>query len=78
MTTASSTRTPRGHVAPRSPLISLDSPGRLRTAHVLALCGIAHSTLYMRLKAGTFPPPDGRDGGLNYWHTETIRHYLSA
>jgi predicted DNA-binding transcriptional regulator AlpA len=68
----------RGHVVPRSPLIDLNSPGRLRTAHVLALCGISHSTLYTRLKAGNFPPSDGKDGGLNYWNTETIRQYLSA
>lgn len=78
MTNASPTRSPRGHVVPRSPLISLDGPGRLRTAHVLALCGISHSTLYTRLKAGTFPPADGKDGSLNYWKTETIRQYLSA
>lgn len=70
-------RLQRGHVAPVAPLISLDSPGRLRTANVLALCGISHSTLYARLKAGEFPLPDGKDGGLNYWRTETIRDYLA-
>lgn len=69
---------PRGHVLPRSPSISLNGPGRLRTAHILALCGISHSTLYARLKAGAFPMPDGKDGGLNYWKTETIRKYLDA
>ncbi len=66
----------RGHVIPRSPLISLDNPGRLRSANVLALCGFSHSTLYSRMKKGTFPLPDGKDGGLNYWNTETIRSYL--
>lgn len=64
------------HVKPRSPVIDLNGPGRLRTAHVLALCGISHSTLYTRLKAGSFPQPDGKDGGLNYWNTLTIRQYL--
>ena len=66
----------RGHVVPRSPVIDLNGPGRLRTAHVLALCGISHSTLYARMDAETFPKPDGRDGGLNYWNTATIRDYL--
>lgn len=75
--TATLTRAQRGHVAPAAPLISLDAPGRLRTANVLALCGISHSTLYARLKTGDFPQPDGKDGGLNYWRTETIRAYLA-
>lgn len=75
--TATQTRVQRGHVAPAAPLISLDAPGRLRTANVLALCGISHSTLYARLKTGDFPQPDGKDGGLNYWRTETIRAYLA-
>ena len=66
------------HVQPRAPVIDLDGPGRLRTAHVLALCGISHSTLYARLKLGAFPPPDGKDGMMNYWNTVTIRIHLST
>jgi predicted DNA-binding transcriptional regulator AlpA len=68
----------RGHVAPRPPVIDLNYPGRLRTKHILALCGISHSTLYARLKAKTFPAPDGKDGGLIYWNTVTIKNYLGA
>ncbi len=68
----------RGHVMPRMPEISLDGPGWLRSANVLALFGISHSTLYERLRTGEFPKPDGRDGGRNYWRTETIRKLLSA
>jgi predicted DNA-binding transcriptional regulator AlpA len=64
------------HVLPRQPVIDLNQPGRLRTAHVLALCGISHSTLYARKKVHAFPEPDGKDGGLNYWNTKTIRAYL--
>jgi len=71
-------RKPRSsHVSPKRPLIDLDGPGRLRTGNVLALCGISHSTLYARLKTGQFPPPDGKDGKMNYWNTETIRLHLS-
>ena len=68
----------RGHVKPRAPVIDIRRPGRLRSAHVLALCGFSHSTLYARLKSGCFPEPDGKDGGLNYWNTETIRQYLES
>lgn len=66
------------HVLPRQPVIDLSNPGRLRTAHVLALCAISHSTLYSRLNAGSFPPPDGKDGGMNYWNTQSIRSYLEG
>jgi len=68
----------RGHVIAKAPLIDLNGPGRLRSAHVLALCGFSHSTLYLRLKNQSFPKPDGKDGGLNYWNTRTIREYLDA
>lgn len=78
---------PRGHVQPKAPDIDLSGPGRLRTAHVLALCGISHSTLYARMRDGLFPQPDGREGHPPapgeqdrrriYWNTETIRVFLS-
>ena len=64
------------HVKPRQPTIDINGPGRLRTAHVLALCGYSHSTLYIRLKAKSFPQPDGKDGGMNYWNTKTVREFL--
>ena len=66
----------RGHVLPLAPIISLSEIGRLRTANVLALCGISHSVLYTRQKIGTFPKPDGKDGPRNFWNTKTIRDYL--
>jgi predicted DNA-binding transcriptional regulator AlpA len=75
--TSRSTRQ-HGHVAPRPPVIALNGPGRLRTAHVLALCGFSHSTLYARIHTGRFPAPDGKDGGLNFWNTQTIKNYLEA
>jgi len=68
----------RGHVLPRIPLIDINQPGRLRSAHVLALCGFSHSTLYARIKNGKFPRPDGMDGGLNFWNTQTIKSYLET
>ena len=66
----------RGHVTPKKPQIDLNENGRLRSCHVLALCGISHSTLYKRMQSKSFPAPDGRDGGLNFWNTSTIRNYL--
>jgi hypothetical protein len=69
-------RRQRGHVMPLAPIISLSDIGRLRTAHVLALCGISHSVLYTRQKIGTFPKSDGKDGPHNFWNTKTIREFL--
>ena len=64
----------RGHVIPRKPLIDLNGPGRLRSAHVLALLGVSHSTMYERLKAGdgSFPIPDGKDGGSAAWQCREL------
>lgn len=66
----------RGHVLPRPPVIDLNQPGRLRTANILALVGISHATLYARMRSGAIPRPDGKDGGLLYWKTQTIKEYL--
>lgn len=75
-TASTSKKQQRGHVLPHPPQIDLSQPGRLRTAHVLSLCAISHSSLYNRMKAGTFPRPDGIDGNRNYWRTDTIRAFL--
>ena len=75
---ASNFKKQRGHVLPRMPLIDINNPGRLRSGHVLALCGFSHSTLYLRINKGGFPEPDGKDGGLNFWNTSTIKNYLDS
>lgn len=67
----------RGHTKPAQPLIDLNGPGRIRVAHVLALFGISHSTLYARMRVGQFPARDGLDGRIPYWHTSTIRAQLN-
>lgn len=68
----------QGHTRPQAPTIRLDQPGRLRVCHTLALFGISHSTLYAGLKTGRYPSPDGRDGTMPFWNTETIRRFLGA
>lgn len=67
-----------GHTRARRPEISLEEPGRLRVAHLLALFGICHSTLYAGLKSGRYPPCDGWDGGIPFWRTSTVRTFLEA
>jgi predicted DNA-binding transcriptional regulator AlpA len=68
-------RRSRGHVQPRTPRISLDQQGLLRTGDVLGLVSISHSTLHQRIKDGAFPKPDGNDG-RNFWFTATIKAFL--
>ena len=70
----------RGHTTPKAPTISLDQPGRLRVANLLALFNVSHTTFYLRLKKGEYPQPDGRDGDgkFPYWKTSTVRAFLDA
>ncbi len=66
-----------GHTKPQAPQISLNEPGRLRVAHLLALFSISHSTFYARLHhpVDRFPEADGHDP-RPYWKTETIKKLL--
>lgn len=66
----------RGHTRPRQPTIGLDQIGRLRVANMLAILNVSHSTLYAGLKSGRYPPPDGRDGGMPFWNTATVKKFL--
>ena len=66
----------RGHTKAKRPSISLHEPGRLRVAHLLALLGVSHSTLYQRMGAGNYPKPDGYDGKFPFWKTSTIKQFL--
>lgn len=69
-------RIQRGHTKARAPLIKLDQPGRLRVAHLMALYGVSHSTIYQRISDGAYPKPDGYDGRCPFWKTETIRNHI--
>lgn len=67
-----------GHTKAAAPTIALDQPGRLRVAHLLSILGISHSTLYAGLKRKRYPKPDGMDGRMPYWNTETVRNFLAT
>jgi len=61
-----------GHTKARPVPASLEGRVRLRTGHLLTLYGVAHSTLYDRLRAGRIPKADG-DDGRPWWWQESIR-----
>jgi len=63
------------HTRVKIPHIPLDMPGRYTTGNIMAVTGWSHSTLYNRIKEGTFPPPS-KSGSLNYWDTSTVRSAL--
>ena len=65
-----------GHTKAKPPIIDIYQPGRLRVSNLLALFCISHSTLYAGLKNGRYPKPDGKDGSMPFWKTETIRALL--
>lgn len=58
------------------PEISLFQPGRLRVAHLMSLFSVSRTTLYAGVNSGRYPGPDGKDGRLPYWNTETVRRWL--
>lgn len=62
--------------SPRAPLIAITQPGRLRFANLMALLNVSHQTVYSRIKTGDIPPPDGYDGRLPFWYTESVRPLL--
>ena len=66
----------KGHTRPQAPFIDISQPGRLRVSNLLCLLGVSHSTLYAGLKTGRYPKPDGYDGKMPFWRTETIRTFL--
>ncbi len=39
----------------------------------MTLLRVSHSTLYVRIKKGEFPAPDGKDGSMPYWNAATVR-----
>lgn len=73
-------------VKAKAPVISLDQPGRLRMANLMAIFSCSHTTIYQRIKTGEFPKPDGYDWperpigkqGRPYWNTSTIRDRLDG
>lgn len=71
-------KAPAKTTKPQAPEISLSQPGRLRVANLMSLFGIARTTLYSGINSGRYPKPDGKDGRIPYWNTETVRKYLDA
>ena len=69
-------KVPTKRMKPQAPEISLSQPGRLRVANLLSLFAVSRTTLYAGINSGRYPEPDGRDGRLPYWNTETVRRWL--
>ncbi len=67
-----------GHTRAKAPIISLDQPGRLRVAHLLALFATSHSSLYAGMRRGRYPRPSGYDGTIPFWDTAVVRAFLET
>ena len=67
-----------GHTKAKPPIIDINQNGRYRVCNLLAIFNISHSTLYAGFKKGRYPLPDGFDGSIPYWKTETIKSYLET
>lgn len=68
-----------GHIEPQAFAGSLDEPGKVRVANLMAMLDLSHSALYERMKKHKVPPPDGYDGSPErpYWHTSTIKAFVT-
>jgi hypothetical protein len=65
-----------GHTKGRMPLIDINQEGRYRVSNLIAILGVSHSTLYAGIKNGRYPEPDGWDGVMPYWKTQTVKKFL--
>ncbi len=74
--TAPAKKSPSKKVKPQAPEISLSQPGRLRVANMMSLLGVSRTTLYGGINSGRYPEPDGKDGRIPFWNTETVRTWL--
>ena len=60
-----------GHTKARPVPACLEDDVRIRTGQVMTAYGVAHSTMYQRMRDGKIPRPDG-DDGRPWWWTRTI------
>jgi len=44
----------------------------------MALFAVSRPTLYVKIKQGLLPAPDGHDGRFPFWKTATVRKLLEA
>jgi predicted DNA-binding transcriptional regulator AlpA len=58
--------------AARAPRICLTQHGHLHIDNLMHLFDCSRQTIYVRIRNGTLPKPDGKDGSRPYWLTQTI------
>lgn len=56
----------------------MTSQRRIRLKEVLALVPLSASTIYARMKAGTFPKSQDLGGGVVCWREQEILDYLNS
>ena len=66
-----------GHTKPRSINgLDLSKPCLVFLGHMLTYSGGGSTRLYRLIDKGEVPPPAGKLGKFNYWHSETVRAWL--
>ncbi len=56
----------------------LNNLARLRAKEVMTLIGVKKSVFYKGIGSGRYPKPDGIDGRMPFWKTETVRAFLAG
>ncbi|WP_124522544.1 MULTISPECIES: helix-turn-helix transcriptional regulator [Burkholderia] len=78
-TVAGSKRRSNGHVKAEPPSISLNQPGLLSTANVMAILGVkSPTTITTMIRERRFPPPTLKIGRRPKWHTSVVLTFLEG
>ncbi len=76
-TVVATTNAPKTRNIDSTPAAFLPEVGFLRQSQVLAIIPISKSTLWRRIRAGTFPRPIKLSARVTVWRVEDIRSWIA-
>lgn len=66
----------KGRRAAKKPAMSVYEDGRYWVANLAFVLNVSRQTIYVKIKDGSYPKPDGHDGRRPFWMTSTVRSYM--
>ena len=60
----------------KKPAMTVYEDGRYWIANLAFVLNVSRQTIYVKMKEGSYPKPDGHDGRRPYWMTSTVRSYM--
>ena len=62
--------------AAKKPAMTIYEDGRYWITNLAFVLNVSRQTIYVKVKDGSYPKPDGHDGKRPYWMTSTVRSYM--